>query len=139
MTVTPGRTGKMSIETTFDADPGLVNFRVTGRLELGPLFRHADTVITEPGFRTGMHAIWDLRDASYEHLFADDFAAAARNRSTNRDIRGEARVAIVVSDALGHGLSRVFLAVASMDYLAYRVFNDIEQAKAWVLGGQDKP
>lgn len=129
---TDPKLAQMKVDTDFDDARLLMHFTVTGRLDLAELFAYAGRAVSHPAFKRGMSSLWDLRRAGYEHLFAPDLQMAGAIPRSDANERGEARVAIVVADALGHGLTRIFEASAGLKHLTYRVFNDVDPAMNWL-------
>jgi hypothetical protein len=124
----------MPVITRVNSDTSTVTFECSGTIVL-PEVEHAfASMFSDPAFRPGFHALWDLRSASIG-LYAQqipDLLRMIRERQADRG-RGY-RVAILVSGSPDFGLSTLFEMSAHSMPFEVRVFRSLTQATQWIAG-----
>lgn len=120
------------IEREFDQAGNRILFRVTGEVEPGSFFAAINQSIAHPEFVPGMNSLWDLSAADLDGITRADVEHASSEKRKNAAERGNARVAILVSDDLGNGLSRMFAAMSSLAHIDYQVFASMDAANDWL-------
>jgi hypothetical protein len=119
---------------TIDTAANLVRLKVGGKLSADALTTFMRRIATDPLYRSGMHAIADLRecvgvwDYSEIQRFRDFVANACGTRARRwasivrpGEIEAVGRVLIVISEAVE---ARIRM----------RLFEDLESAQRWVQG-----
>ena len=123
------------IEREFDQVENRMLFRVIGKVDADHVMETVKQSIEHPDFTPGMNSIWDLTSAVLDDICMADFEAVSLAKHIkNANERGDARVAIVVSDDLGTGLSRMFAAYRSPAHIEYQVFKSVSDASVWLAG-----
>ncbi len=122
----------MEISTRINVDCNVILFKVEGKLDLAALLKHATETTQHPDFQPGMASIWNLLDADYQHLVGKDIESSQAVSRSSGDDRGAARVAVVVHDELGHGLVRMFQAMAGLAHIEYHITRSIPEAMQWL-------
>ena len=128
----PQHQGSMLVNLTIKPNENLMEFTVSGRLDMSLIVEQANLAIERPDFVPGMNSLWDLTGAEIKHLFGDDIKTAAKIPRKDASERGQARVAILVADELGYGMSRIFHAVAGLEHISYEIFKDEQEARRWL-------
>jgi hypothetical protein len=90
---------------------------------------------SDPAYRSGYDALIDVRHAT-SNITADDLRDIAE-LVRRRPREAESKRAVVVSSDEHYGLMRMFEAFTESGPTRYRVFRDLEEARAWVEGESD--
>jgi hypothetical protein len=125
----------MSLE--FDQEQGLFRVTLTGCVDIVRSLQISEQILKHPNFRPGMPALWDCRNADLSSLTFANFQKLRAFQAERILIRGNARVALVVSDELSFGLGRMLQQVADLPNIEFNVFRDFRPAERWVLDKDD--
>lgn len=87
-----------------------------------------------PDYKPGMPSIWDLSDTDLTRYQSSDTVALNRQQIRTADQRGEAKVAVIVGDEFGHGITRMHMGWSQAEHLTVEIFKDKESALAWIRG-----
>jgi hypothetical protein len=116
-----------------DRDSETVLYRFEGDVTDDELIRSSRSVTDAPGYRGGMKGIVDLRDVTDQVRVS---AGGVRRLSEfNRSFPEElnhARMAIVASEDLAYGLSRMLQAYSEGLGGDYAIFREMTEACAWL-------
>lgn len=79
--------------------------------------------------------LWDVRDADLSAIHAADVRAVVAETVKFAQLRGKGRTAILVGDALGFGLGRMFDTYQELDASprSHRTFKTLEEAYRWLF------
>jgi len=121
----------MPIETIIDQTAGVILHTVTGQLTLEAIRSSFAALIDNPRLRKNTPAIWDFRAANASQVSTDEISQIVDFFQGHIDKRAGHKVAIVVADDLGFGLSRMYEFQALKLRAEIEVFRDFEQAKKW--------
>lgn len=111
---------------------------VTGaRFGTAELLEAGRAALADPRARPPLHLLFDNRD-SKENASHEELRSRAAQMEVARD-RFAPRIAVLVSDALHHGLARVAGAYAASAGFEVEVFHDVDSARAWLLGASARP
>lgn len=123
----------MPIVYDIDEERGIVFAQATGVVGLSDSLTHISEVFTDEKFRPGMHAVFDLTQASLTSFSASDLHRLLGSLEMEpRGIGPGARWAIVAARELDFGVSRMFEALASHLPIEVQVFRDSSAAVAWL-------
>lgn len=126
----------MPVTVHVDSKANLITFRCEGKLTLDDIQRALDEMFADPGFRSGLNALWDLRDASIG-VYAQEIPDLLRMIRDRQDERGrDYRVAILVAGSPDFGLSTLFEMSAHAMPFTVRVFRGSTEAGRWLKGEQ---
>lgn len=113
--------------------------RVTGTLVLDDIRTFLAQVAGATEFTPDTDTIWDVREADLSLLTYEMSQEILSLRLQLADRKG-ARFAVVVGDALGMGVTRAFQSVfgihSGQSETDVLVCKDIDEARAWLLGGR---
>lgn len=124
----------MPVTTRINLDTATVNFACSGKIVLEEVERAFQAMFEDPDFRPGIHALWDLRNASIG-LYAQQIPDILRMVRERQAERGSGyRVAILVAGSPDFGLSTLFEMSAHSMPFEVRVFRSLTQATQWLAG-----
>ena len=124
----------MPVVTRVNPETATVVFDCGGRIVLEEIARAFNEMFDDPSFRPGMHAMWDMRNASIG-LYAQQIPDVLRMIRERQSERGTGyRVAILVSGSPDFGLSTLFEMSAHSMPFEVRVFRSHTQATQWLDG-----
>lgn len=124
----------MAVTTHVNPETSLVTFECSGTLVLAEVERAFESMFAHPAFRPGIHAMWDLRQASIG-LYAQQIPDILRMIRARQADRGTGyRVAILVSGSPDFGLSTLFEMSAHSMPFEVKVFRSHTQATQWIAG-----
>jgi hypothetical protein len=131
----PGWEGtSMPVTTHVSPETSLVIFECSGKLVIEEVEQAYEAMFNHPAFRSGMNAMWDIRNASIG-LYAQQIPDLLRMIRDRQSDRGTGyRVALLVSGSPDFGLSTLFeMSTHSMPF-EVRVFRSHTQATQWLAG-----
>jgi hypothetical protein len=78
--------------------------------------------------------IWDYTDADLTQVKNDELRQISSVAVGYANLRSEGRTAIIVPEALGFGLGRMYEIISENDEnpIHYNVFNDVQKAREWL-------
>lgn len=124
----------MPVTTHISPDTSLVTFECSGTLLLDQVEQAYEAMFTQPSFRSGMNALWDIRNASIG-LYAQQIPDLLRMIRGRQPDRGTGyRVALLVAGSPDFGLSTLFEMSAHSMPFEVRVFRSHTQATQWLAG-----
>lgn len=124
----------MAVVTHVNSDTALATFECSGTLVLADVERAFAAMFSDPAFRPGINALWDLRQATIG-LYAQQIPDVLRMVRARQSDRGTGyRVAILVSGSPDFGLSTLFEMSAHSMPFEVRVFRSHTQATQWLAG-----
>jgi hypothetical protein len=127
----------LPITTSIDRAGGLRTHKVTGDLLPEELTSVLDEVYSEPEHDPDMNVLWDLREASVASFTIKDVEALRDFVAPNWGTGGRSLAALVVSDDLQYGMSRMYEMLSeSRTGGKIRVFRDMDEAVGWLSGGR---
>ena len=121
----------------FKIDPtagsaGLITYTVTGELDLGKLRTALEAICDHPDFRSGMHALWQIKEGTIG-VSATQLPELLDILQARSDKRGTGyKAAIVVRGNLDFGLSTIFQMHAYSLPFDVKVFQSLTQANEWI-------
>lgn len=109
-----------------------------GRLTAERVMATCRHIVSHPDFRPGMPSLWDLRDADLSPLGRPELIRIQEFLLGLSSRRGSARVALVAPTDLAFGISRMFEAHRTPDYLDFHVFRSRQNGMDWLAeSGQE--
>ena len=121
--------------TTAHVDPhtGIAHYSATGDMTRDEVISIITQVYGDPAFRSPWHSMWDLSGAR-PMFTADELREVAAYVRAHRPVDA-GRIAIVATEDLAFGMSRMYEVFASDLKVETRVFRDSELARQWLLEG----
>lgn len=109
---------------------GVLRLVLDGDYEQAALESAVSEALADPAYRAGMSLLIDSRRTG-----GDGSSAALRERvrflrSTREHFSG--KCALVVTGLLRFGLARMFASLAEVEGIEVRVFQDMDEAEAWI-------
>jgi hypothetical protein len=124
----------MSVAIHIDSEAALVTFVCKGTITYSEVEQAFEEMFADGGFRPGINALWDLREASIG-LYAQQIPDLLRMVRERQSDRGTGyRVAILVAGSPDFGLSTLFEMSAHSMPFEVRVFRSHTQAVEWLSG-----
>ena len=114
-----------------DKADGIVFVKLTGSFDIQSTTVVQNRVRVDPNFDPGYRALYDLRDVAVE-LTSSDMIKLAKTSPFD----GSGRRAFVVSEAVMHGMTRMYLIQRNEKEGRAQLFNDVAEARMW-LGLRD--
>jgi hypothetical protein len=126
----------MPVAAHFDPDSHFVMFRCSGNVAISEARRAFDQMVTDPAVFPDAHTLWDLRGATLAEKprAIPDLLDMLHTRHPDR-IAGK-RVAILVAEEHGAGVTSIVENATHPDTPTVRVFLNYARAASW-LAGQD--
>lgn len=126
----------MSVDIHIDpeaAGAGIITYTVTGELVLDELRAALEGVYTDPDFRPGMHALWQIKEGTIG-VTATELPGLIELLEERAEKRGTGyKAAIVVRGNLDFGLSTLLQMHAYSLPFEIKVFQSLTQAKQWII------
>ena len=124
----------MRFEFSIDSVKRLARIRVVGVLDVSEFSARVTDFTDHPDFIQGMPAIWDMRDADLRSITEKDMKSIGDQSRQLAGRRGNARVALVVTDDFRFGMARMTLVLAESPNLDMAAFRELVAAEEWVSG-----
>lgn len=117
-------------------DLDVVLFEFIGEFTVEDYLQGMEQFLESEHFRPGVDSIWDFRQVSVRSVTAEVLMAVAEYNETLAQRRGDSwRVALVVSEEVAFGLSRMFMAYVESVPNDVNVFRAMEEAERWIAAG----
>ena len=117
-----------------DPDTGIAHCLATGELTRDEILAAVDQVYRDPNYRAPWRTIWDIAGAT-PVLNLEELRAVVAYVKAHRP-EGKGKTAIVATEDLAFGLSRMYEVLAGEQPVETRAFRDSEEALQWILGGE---
>jgi len=123
----------MHVTTSINKKDNLRIHKVTGSILFDELMDELKAIYTQPDFNPEMNTLWDLCDADVSSFPSDQVQHIQSFVSQYWGGSGKSRSALIVSDDVAYGLSRMY-EILSEGKTAGKimVFRDYEEASNWV-------
>lgn len=124
----------MPISTRVDVEHGVAIRVVTGELHADDMLVSIDEVMAAPGFHYGLHALWDLREATAMAMSPDEvrqLVAGIGARAENVEGR-PGKSAIVVVHDVDFGMMRMFDTLGDHLPVDRKIFRSYDDAWKWL-------
>lgn len=108
-----------------------IRLRVQGTLDAAGLEALRERMVAPESTRDGLAQLVDFREADGTGLDVDTVRAFARALAQS-DRRSVGRRAVVVASSLAWGMSRLAAGTTGATEETVRVFQDVEEAEAWL-------
>jgi hypothetical protein len=106
---------------------------VVGVIDIAELSEYLQKIYTSPGFDSNMNVFWNLYDADFSNVNAEDIFHFKDFVGKNWGKEGHSKAALVVNDAVGYGKTRIYEIMMESNFPNnIEVFKDIETAKEWI-------
>ena len=115
---------------TFHFSDHIIWITLSGQYSLEDGLQTYSAILRDPAFNEGMDLLFDARESKVNPSLAQVKERVVFLRSVVHHSSG--RMAIVVSDALRYGLSRMLSTYAQMRGMNIDVFRDVEEALCWL-------
>ena len=125
----------MNIETQMDAVKSLRLHKVTGQINFQDFSNLLKGIYNSAEFDPKQHSLWDVRDADFSMVNAQDIRALAEYVRAHWDMTRKNRAAIVVSGLSDFGISRMYEQILGPAATGkVMVFRNIKSAWDWIEG-----
>lgn len=116
---------------SYSIDPGLrlLKMRLTGEVSVPDLRRTMKSIMADPRFTAELRVLGDVRGIDARFTSSDLVQYQAWRKTLPRF----GRMAIVTSNEYEYGMARMFeQATGAVGGTAFRVFRDMQEARAWL-------
>jgi len=125
----------MAIKTDLLKAENLRIHTVTGSLSLEKLITALKNIYASDKVGTDINALWDIREADVSSFSHQDIVRVRDLVKKHWGVGGASRAAIVVTDLLDYGLSRMYgLLMESYTSSEVKVFKTKKEALEWLSG-----
>ncbi len=123
----------MAIKTELPEAENLGIHTVTGSLSTEEILTALKNIYASDEAGTDINALWDIREADVSSFSQQDIVKVRDLAKKNWGVGGASRAAIVVTDLLDYGLSRMYgLLMESYTSSEVKVFNTKKEALEWL-------
>lgn len=123
----------MPVDFTIDNKAGLLIYTITGKHTVENIKLTFEKALKHPDYVQNIPAIWDLRQTDASNIHEKEVKDLARYFEIQSITNPGYKAALVASDDLAYGLSRMLEAYAFDVKSIIQVFRNFEEAKKWVL------
>ncbi len=117
-----------------DDQGGVLRVFLSGRFGLDEWFEVLDAMPTTPGFRPGLNAIFDGREADFG-FSSEEIQRLVMKLRDRVESRGTGfRSAFVVGAEVDYGIARMITALVDQLPFVAAAFRSVNEAESWVLG-----
>jgi hypothetical protein len=94
-----------------------------------------DEITASEEYPPDVNTIWDIREVDFSPMNEGLARSLIHIRKTTDEKRGNTKLAVVVTDDLSFGLSRMYQTLSELSELSQEIeiFKNIEEARNWVL------
>jgi hypothetical protein len=125
----------MPITFRIDNESGIVYTTVEGRVGIDEIIEKLKDFMNRPEFRPGLNGIADMRNSDLE-THSIDVQRIARLMIDFRDKIGPSKTAVVVSQKVTFGMTRMFQVFAEQSSIDTAIFQDMDEALQWLAGSK---
>lgn len=130
----------MHVETQMDTVKAIRTHRVNGLINLQDFRNMLTAVYHSAEFDPNMHSLWDVRQADFSAVTAQDIRSLADLVKANWVDKRQNKAAIVVSGLADYGITRMYEQVLGPAATGkVRIFRNIKSAWDWIEGKPDAP
>jgi len=123
----------MPIKSNIETENFMIVHRCTGKLSVKEFIDAFDNAIQLDGYEVGMNVLWDVRDMKIENHF-ENIQQLVSHVSFKRKSRGTGyRLAAITDSSMQKMLANIFKALASPLSFTISVFNNEDDARAWLM------
>lgn len=123
----------MSIQTEMFAEQGFVVHHVSESISIQEIQAAWGPLLQDPGYQPELNVVWHFTPGTVMSISAQDIADMVKKVAAHIRERGSAyRLALVSSDDLNFGVSRMFEGLATQLPLSVLVFRQLDDALEWV-------
>ena len=123
----------MEISFQVAPDKSFATVTITGKFDLDAFKDFYKQMVAHPDFSPGMNVIWDTRQADIFKISQEEMRTVSGHIAQLTKDRGAGRGALVVSDDISFGVSRMGeMMTEKFVTVTVRVFRDIENAEKWI-------
>jgi hypothetical protein len=125
----------MPVEIRYDNEKGLLYGSLCSPLTYDEFQSAIETITQSPEYPPDVRTLWDLRQLDFKQTdrkFGETLIAIKQRFPE----RGTARLAFVVKDDLGFGMSRMYEALADRLPQQTKVFKSYSEGENWLLASE---
>lgn len=123
----------MEITFTVAPEKSFGTVTITGKFDLDTFRDFYKQMVSHPDFSSGMSVIWDVRQADISKISQDEMRTVGNNIAYLTKERGSGKGALVVSDDISFGVSRMGeMMTEKFVTVTVRVFRNMENAVKWI-------
>ena len=127
----------MPVTVTVDPDANLVTYTATGDLTLDEMMKAYASVPSQPGFRKGMNALCDGKNAKLKLGLAEVKQLVGFLEELRRDRGSGYKVALLVRSNEDFGLTTIFGMQTITLPIKVKVFRSSTEAREWLASEED--
>lgn len=106
---------------------------VKGVINISELTDYLQKIYTAPDFDSDMNVFWDLYDADFSNVNAEEIFHFKDFVGKHWGKEGKSKAALVVPDAVGYGKSRIYEIMMESNFTNnIEVFKDLDTAREWI-------
>ena len=124
----------MGVKTTIDTKRGIAVQTVEGDLKIDDVIAAQKRLYLEPGHDPSMPVLWDARRSRAIMQTFNGLSEMVDKSRSFWDRMGQGRTAILVGSVADYGMGRMYAALADSMPREIRVFQDYDEAVAWLTG-----
>lgn len=128
----------MHVETQMDRVKAIRTHRITGAVTLEDFRNLLEAVYNSAQFDASMHSLWDVREADFTGVTAQDIRSFGEFVRKNWVETRKNKAAIVVSSLADFGITRMYeMVLGPMATGKVMVFRNLKTAWDWIEGRID--
>jgi hypothetical protein len=121
----------MPVEFSIDKEDNIVYRTLRGEVRVDEVLASLEETAKHPDYRPGMKSLNDVREYTPRST-SSDVRQIAEYLLGHADVRKGLVAAVVVSQAVSYGMTRMLQALADNPDFSISVFYDLEEAKRWL-------
>ena len=123
----------MEISTEINKKNNIRRHIVRGVIDISELTESLKEIYNSPDFDSELNVFWDLQQADFSSISSEDVRSFMEYVVKLWGTGGKSRAALVVSDNLGYGMSRMYqMMMEGATSSEVAVFKDTNKAKEWI-------
>ena len=121
---------------SYRIENGILHVHVSGEPSIGEVAAFSATWLADPALPSPVLTCWDLREEAYRE---PDHVRALARVSRDIPVPPGSRLAILASEDVAYGLSRMYEAYADGRHYDVAVFRSMDDAETWLLEPGARP
>ena len=123
----------MEVLTDINTKLKLRSHIIKGIIDISKLSLYLKQLYSESNFNLEFNVFWDLREADFSKVSSEEVRSLMNYVSNTWGKSGKNKAALIVSQDLGFGLSRMYqMLMESSSSSRIAIFKEIDEAKNWI-------
>ena len=128
----------MAFRFTIVPEQNLVINTIEGHLLIDDYYTLMEAILNDSRFKPSMNMFWDFREGSLNSMSSDDLEKIKLYIQSRLERRGsDYQVVFLVSEAVDHGLSRMYQIISDSLPVIFEAFKNYDEALAWINADND--